>query len=338
MIRRVTLTSLLCLVGSPALADFACNTGADDDDTVFAKAEQTIAAGREAEGFAMLKGITSFCFDSGERAAKEKRFVALTDSVGVKLGKAAEAAGRYDEAERYFIDLRNATGAYTEADEDRIVMARARAKQSDFNVVATALNRFADRNAWSQGSQRVRAQPYVAARTQEMIAYEKQVRALAQAQGDAMLAAEEKAFAGRGGIGTMFGDYPSKNIETAKAWYELGGAAAGTARANERAVARGDRLMTEDVPDILDGAKRYFEVAGNTAKLAQVRAKAKRLGDAAAAEDQYQRAAAFYTVADMSDQADAVVTQGEAKAASAEKKRKKAFDAGAADLEKELGL
>lgn len=331
---------LLVTVGMPADADLFCDTGAADDDLLFDQASQAIAAGRDAEGFAMFKKITSACFDSGDAKAKALRFDAATVAVGSKLAKAAESTGKFDDALGFYFDIRNVTSAYTESDEDRVVMANARANKSNRNAVGRALSRFNDEEIerWSSGSHRDLAKPHVAKRASEMRAYGAEARAIATGQGDAAMAAEEKAFQGRGGVGVVFGGYTQSNIEEAKAWYGMVGFSTGIARANERAVARGDQLLKEDAESILQVALDYFTEAGAVAKAQQVRAKAKVLGDAAAARDQYERAAEYYELAGMSERADAVMAAGEEKAEAAESQRQEEFQSGMDDLEKELGF
>ncbi|NJN51006.1 MAG: hypothetical protein HC809_03695 [Gammaproteobacteria bacterium] len=332
----MAVASAVALYAMRSSADMACETGAMDDDTLFAKATQLTGAGQDAEGFAILRKIESLCFDSGDKVAKKAQFNTVMESVGRKLARAAEAAGKFDEAERFYRDVRDSTYAYTEADEDRVAVARAKANRTSTSVVGGAIYRFnADqRRMWSESSVRDRAKPHQAERTQQMAAYESELQTIAAAQGDAALAAEEKAFTGMAG---RFSAYPVEDVERAKSWYQLAGG--GTMkRATDRAVARGDQLSKETIPARLEAAIDYYQQADATAKAQQVRDKAKNLGDAADRTGNFHRAADYYNVADLSAQADAVMARGEAQAEANEKKRKAEFDAGADDLEAELGF
>ena len=265
-------------------------------------AEDAERAGRLKEAYAAVSAISNAeCAANGYQ-----RRDALFARVSKKLGDDAEKAGRYGEAFDYYRAPHSYRADYDLADADRALMKQVKASPDNFKVVSSAAHWFYTRA--NQGSLR-------------------ETRAIAEASGKKMLAAEDKAFAAT--------RTSLRELQKAREWLELAGNVKPT---DARAVQRGDTLLAQGGFSSVERAFQYYEFAGNQQKLKGAKERARQLGDQHAKDGQTRVAAQFYELAGDSAKAAAVTKKSEARNEKAEAKRQDQFQKDQKSLEKELGL
>lgn len=323
--------------------------------------EQVLAddkAGRTKQAYDGVSRVNTNCIVGGDErtgrlAPEVERLTAIRRKSGLTLGKEAESKGRLSEAYRYYDENFHGIPA------DRVQMKMATAKPGDFPAVQTGVNYFRDKRKYlgehlpqntNAGRARLDARhgfsgkdiawatdPDRNARLEAISGYLGKLQAIATKEGEASLAEEGRIFGARKKSVAAKRDTLAE-LNKARDWFGLFGQ---ESRANDRAVQRGDALLTDDSRKSLELAISYYEFPIDNlreTRVEKVRVKARRLGDAHLAKGEKTIAAEYYQLAGLGDKAEKLREADEAEREKAETKRRDRFKKGQKSLEKELGL
>jgi len=289
--------SLTLLSLAPAWADSSC-TAADyaQADRQAQQAEALERGGKAAEALEAMQAVRQHeCLQTAAMQRVKAAWARATRT----LGEQAEKAGRFDQANAFYV-----RGEHM-ADADRAMRKFAQANKSKASPLGKALLYFEQR---------------------QDTAAQAEVRALALASAEQLLQAEEKTFAA-GRASSV------PELQQAREFLRLTGAA-GEKRANDRALQRGDALAKGNTPRLLEWAIDHYGFADARDKSESIKPIARRHGDAAAARGEHRIAEQFYALSGD----DAKIEAMEKSREKAEGMRQKDFKKGADDLEKELKM
>jgi hypothetical protein len=170
------------------------------------------------------------------------------------------------------------------------------------------------------------------------------LKTLASGHTDAMLLAEETAFAKKERFGKDNYEESREAIVEALCWTQKYAEAKRGAVLN-RALKRAETTLAGTAPRDLRAAENYFYSADRGSRAGDVRARAGSLGDAARKRGELELALEFYSIADDNAKAkelralmEKTEAEQERKAAAKEGARQKTFQKEQDALEKELGL
>lgn len=299
---------------------------AEEDDAYLKKAEAMINAGQLKKAFDVAdKGTPHGCLKNG----LERRFAIILRTYK-KLGQQAEKAGKFHEAFNYYYypskhyfsngTFREHEKQYSEVDAQRAMLAYARSKANNTDVITEAVRYF---EAWENKPPQY-----------------KEVIALAEHGGKQQLKKENKEFSAKK-YSQAF-----ELLKKAQKWFEL---TKNEQPVHIRAKQRVDNLLAQTSYNAIEQAMNYTDIVylGNNYKqsYAAARSRADKLGVEAERNGNLGLAERFYSLAGDDAKHDAVMKKQSAmqerkeqEKEQAEMKRQEKFNKDQNTLEKELGF
>jgi hypothetical protein len=311
-------------------------------------------AGKYKATYDAARNIDPYCISKQgpEIERIESQQAAVLKRTSKQLGDAAESQGKFTEAYDYYVYFHG-------IDADRAKFKLATAKPDDLRAVQAGVYYFRNMrdtlgkeaappespgdldkarlgvmmHYMSQESVDA-MDPERTARLQVVNDHLGKLEVLATRNGDKFLASEETVFAARKTSLTAKINSLAE-LDTARNWFKL---AELEARANDRAIMRGDSLLKEDARRSLELAIDYYHFAGDEAKTAAVKDKARRLGDSHLQMGDKKMASEYYDIAGLHDKAIGLSSAHETEKENAEAKRREQFKQEQKSLEEELGF
>lgn len=303
MKKTIMMSIAFGIAGLAGMSQLAQADGCSSEDQKIAamqmkKADDYERAGKLQEAYETAGKVDGMCLPGDG----DRRQNDMRKRIGQQLGRQEEKQGRLDKAFDWYKD------AHDDADADRIKMKQVSTSSHDRNVVSGAIDYFKSRNNNSRVSE---------------------LRQLAAQNADLELSGEEKAFAAR--------KESFDELGRARDWLYLVSDSA-VKKALDRALQRGDTLAKEDIYRHLENAKHYFSIADAKQKIKSLQEKALKLAQQHEKKGEISQARDFYGLAGASDKGNSLEERAEAQHKKSEEKRKKQFNKGQDDLEKELGM
>ena len=314
-------------------------------------------AGRAQQAYDSANSIATDCISNNDKEVErlEATKVAVLKKSSLKLGEQAESKGKFAEAYEHYQYFHGIAA-------DRAQMKLATAKPGDFKTASSGVYYLRNKqkylseaiasnvktgdvdkahlnamNSFMSKDTADAMDPNRDARLKSITGYLGELKVIATKQGEKFLAEEDKIFKSRK-TSVMAQRDTLTELNRARDWFSL---FQQESRANDRAVKRGDTLLTEDSRKSLELAISYYSFPYDDSKekwIQKVKDKASRLGDASLKKGEKQLAADYYNIAGLDEKASQLEESNDVEKEKAETGRQGKFKQEQDSLEKELGL